>query len=43
MQVIFEDEDERNDNRRVSTVDSVLHTGRISRYIEGKYVGRFGS
>ena len=42
MQVIFEDEDERGDSRGISSMDSLICTGRVSRCVEGEYTGRFG-
>ena len=42
MQVIFEDEDERDDSRGTSSIDSLIYIGRVSGYVEGEYTGRFG-
>jgi len=41
MQIIFEDEDERSSSRGTNSMDSLIHTRRISRYIEGEYTRRF--
>ena len=43
MQVIYKDKDKKSSSRRANIVDLVLYTRRISRYMKGKYVGRFGS
>ena len=40
MQVIYENEDEKDNSRRADTVDLIIYIGRISRYMEGKYAGR---
>ena len=40
MQVIFKNENKRSCSKGVDSVDFVLCTRRISRYVEGKYFER---
>jgi len=40
MQVVYQDKDKRSSNRGTDSVDLIIYTRRISRYIEEKYVGR---
>ena len=42
MQIIFEDEDERDNGGGTNPMNSVIYTGRISRCVEREYVRRFG-
>ena len=39
MQVIWESKDERGTNRETDPMGAVLHVERVSRCVEGKYVG----
>ena len=39
MQVIFENEDEGGDSRRIGVMDPLICAGRIRRYIEGECNG----
>ena len=41
MQVVFEDENERSNGGRANSMGVVICAERISRYIEGEYIGRF--
>ncbi len=43
MQAIYKNEDERGGSRRTDPIDLVICIGRISRYLEGKYIRRFRS
>jgi len=42
MQTIHKNKDERGDGRRTDSIGIVVCTGRVSEYIERKYVGRLG-
>ena len=42
MQSIFKDEDKRGNDRGTSSMDSLICTERISRYVKGEYIGRLG-
>ena len=42
MQIIFENEVERNYSRRTGVVGSLIYVGRIHRYMERKCDGRVG-
>jgi len=41
MQVIYQNKDEKGVSGRIGILDFDIYIGRISRYIEGEYVGRF--
>jgi len=41
MQAIFKNEDKGRYSGRTGLVDILLHTRRISRYLEGEYIGEF--
>jgi len=43
MQVIFENEDEGGDSGRTSLIGPLIHTGRISRHMEGEHDGGIGN
>ena len=43
MQVIYQNENERDGGRRTNPVNLLICTGRISRCLEGEYTGRLGS
>jgi len=40
MQVIFKDEDEKSNGGGTSSMDSLIHTRRISGCIEGEHIRR---
>ena len=40
MQVIHKDQDERGITRETGLMDAVLYARRVSKCVEGKYVGR---
>ena len=42
MQVVYKDEDEGGTTRGTGPMGAVLHARRVSRCVEGKYVGRTG-
>ena len=42
MQVIYKNKDEGNNNGGVDTMDLIICTGGIGRYIEEEYAGRLG-
>ena len=42
MQTISEDEDEKSNSGGTNPMDLVICIGKVSRYVKGKYVGRFG-
>jgi len=41
MQIILKDENERNNSGRTNPIGVVIYTRRISRCMEGKFVGGF--
>jgi len=43
MQVIFENENERNNSRKTNVVDIDIYTRRSSKCLEGKCIRRFGN
>ena len=43
MQVVLKNEDEGDNSGGISAVGPLVCTGRVSRYMEGKYDGRIGS
>ena len=43
MQVVHKDENKRGTTRETDLMGAVLHARRVSRYVEGKCVGRTGS
>ena len=40
MKIVHKDENERDTTREAGPIGAVLYTKRISRYVEGKCVGR---
>jgi len=42
LQTIYQDENKRSSSRRADIMDSIICIGKLSGYIEGKYVGRLG-
>ena len=42
MQIIFENEDKRNNSREANSMNPVICTERISGCVKGEYVRRFG-
>lgn len=43
MQVVYKNEDERRSSRRTDPVDFVIHTRKVSKYVEREYIRRFRS
>ena len=43
MQTILENKDERSNSQKTSSMGTIICTKRISQYLEGKFVGEFGS
>ena len=43
MQVVLKNEDERGNSGETSAVGPLVYTGRVSRYMKGKYDGRIRS
>ena len=43
MQAIYKNEDEGGSSGRTNSVDIVIYIGEISKYVERKYIGGFGS
>jgi len=41
MQVIFENEDKKDNSKGTSLIDSLIYIGKVSRCVEGEYTGRF--
>ena len=42
MQTILENKDERSNGRRAGSMDTIIYTERISRYVKRECVKRFG-
>ena len=43
MQTLYQNEDERKDDRRVDSMDFVICIGNVSRCVKGEHFGRFRS
>ena len=41
MQVVFKDENERTDSKRISVVSINIYVGRVSRYLERECIREF--
>ena len=41
MQVVYKNKNKVDSSRRTDSVGVVLYTGRISKYLKGKYIGGF--
>ena len=35
---MFENKDEKNNSRRANSVGIIIYTGRVSKYIKGRYI-----